>query len=651
MNVPLNWLKELVELPKDTKILTDKLTMVGHMLDKKLEVKGVTVLDLELRGNRADCYSILGIAREVSAVFGSKIKSPDQVRLVKVNKLKNSSLKIETPLVKRAAMTEIYDIKIIDSPSWLKSKLIAYGMESVNNIVDLTNYVMLEIGEPMHAFDLDKVKNEELEVRLAKKGEKITTFQGASLTLTNQDLVWAKGDYVLSVAGAIGEKYNSISETTKNILVEAANYDRANIRKSVYRHNLLTEAGIRHEKDLDPNMVDVAIARFLYFIKKYNWGNFDSTFYDYYPNKVMPWKVKINLSQLVELGGVNIERTEIKRILDNLNFKIIKLDKSILEVEIPTHRTDVVLEEDLIEEILRIYGYDKIPAHVLSLEIPNQITPSYIAQEFNLKNSATSVGFNEAISLSFVKEDSSIYNIHPNIAEARVVSLINPPSPDNKNLRITLLSNLKELAQKAIYEREAEVRFFEIGKVYYKHKNEYKEERKIGFVFHQEQKDSFITFKGLIDSFFVKSWLEKPTLVPEVLLLPLSDSFEIFLGKTKIGFGGQIKNIYFAEIDLDDILGSEKKYQVKLWPKYPPQIEDLTFIFPEKTLIGNVISSISQSDRNISKVTLNGVYMNAYTFRIDYQSSEKTLTNSEVALIRKGLIKVVKDGYSGVLKA
>ena len=418
-------------------------------------------------------------------------------------------------MCKHAAMTEIYDVKIVKSPNWLKNKLVAYGMESVNNIVDLTNYVMLEIGEPMHAFDLDKIKDEELEIRLAKNGEKITTFQGSSLTLTNQDLVWAKGDYVLSVAGAIGEKYNSISDSTKNILIEAANYDRANIRRSVYRHNLLTEAGIRHEKDLDPNMVDVAIGRFLYFIKKYSWGTFDSTFYDYYPKKVMPWNLKINLSQLIELGGIDIPKIKIKQILNNLDFKIIKFDKNILEVEVPTYRTDVVLEEDLIEEILRIYGYENIPSHVLSLEIPDQITPSYITQEFNLKNAATAIGFNEAITLSFVKKDLSELNLHPYIAEAKVVSLINPPSPDNKDLRTTLLPNLKEVTQKAIYERETEVRLFEIGKIYYKYGSQYKEERRIGFVFCTDKTNPFIEFKGLLDSFFTKAGFDKPTLTPK----------------------------------------------------------------------------------------------------------------------------------------
>ena len=161
---------------------------------------------------------------------------------------KDFSLDIQTSLVKRVGMIKIKNVKIVKSPSWLSEKLVSYGIESKNNIVDLTNLVMVETGEPMHAFDLDKIGNS-LEIRLAKDGEKITTFQDTTLTLTKDDLVWAKKNNILSVAGSIGEKYNSVSDTTKNILLEAANYDRANIRKTVYRHNLLTDAGIRHEKE------------------------------------------------------------------------------------------------------------------------------------------------------------------------------------------------------------------------------------------------------------------------------------------------------------------------------------------------------------------------------------------------------------------
>lgn len=649
MKIPLNWLKELVTLPKERRILTDNLTSIGHMLDKIEALNGETVIDLELRGNRADCYSIMGIAREVSAIFGTKVKSPPVINLTAVSKLKNISLKVTTPLVKRVGMIEITNVKITKSPAWLAGKLAVYGIDSVNNIVDLTNYVMLETGEPMHAFDRDKIGNS-LSIRLAQTGEKIKTFNGLALSLTKDDLVWAKDGNILSVAGAVGEKYHSISETTKNILLEAANYDRANIRKTVYRHNLLTEAGIRHEKELDPNMVKTAIGRFLYFIKKYEWGEFKPQMFDYYPTKINPWKISLDLNYLKNLGGVDIDIKTIKKILISLNFKLIKRQKESLQVEIPTYRTDVTLTEDLVEEILRIYGYDKIPAKTLSLEIPKDITPDYIKQEEELRNNAVALGFDEIISLSFVKEDSAKYNLHPFIFDLKPVSILNPPSPDNKNMRQTLLPNLLENAKKIINERGEEVSLFEIGKIYLKTKNQYAEERKIAFVYWQKENADFKIFKGKMNAFFAKAQIEAPNYINEILNLPLSHSYTLKINNQDIGFGGITDDIFYAELSLEAILGKEKKYLASLWPKYPPQIEDMTIAFPEKTRIGDVITQIKSTDKLINEIELKDIYKDSYTFRIWYQDSTKNLTDREVAEIRQRIIEEVKRKFGGTIK-
>lgn len=648
MKIPINWLNQIVNLPKDTKLLTEKLTMIGHMLDKIEVVDGQTVIDLELRGNRADCYSIMGIAREVAAISNGNIKTQPEIKVKQVKKL-NTNLSIKSPLVKRAMITQITGVKIEKSPKWLSQKLELYGMESVNNIVDLTNYVMIETGQPMHAFDNGKL-SKDLQVRLAKHKERIITFQNSSITLTKDDLVWTMGEKVIAIAGGIGEKYHSISNDTTNILVEAANYDRASIRKTIYRHKLLTESGIRQEKELDPNMVESAIGRFLYLIQKNGWGKFDSKVYDYYPKKINPWKIKLDLNNLFTIGGVEITNATIKKILSNLNFKIISFTKNDIELLVPTYRTDVTLPEDLIEEILRIYGYDKIPSNVLSLEIPKQITPEYIIQESKAREAAAAVGFSEAITLSFVKKAFSSYNLNSEKAQAQIVELINPPSPDNQNLRMTLLSNLFELSQKAINLGSSDVQLFELGKIYYKYKGKYVEERKCGFVFQQIDKNSFAKFKSKIDSFFSLMGISSHTLNPEALLLPLTNSYEIYAAGKKVGVGGKIKNIYFAEIDLDKILGTGIQYKITLWPKYPPQIEDVTFYLPDRTLLGEVAKNI-KSINLVKNCVLSGSYQNNYfTFKIWYQHPEKTLTNSEVEEARTNIVNLIKDKFEGKIK-
>jgi len=647
MNIPINWLKELVKLPEDQKKLTDDLTMIGHMLDKTLEINNQIVLDLELRGNRADCYSILGIAREVGAVYNTKVKNlPIIDNLKVVKKLKNSNLDIQTNYVKRAAMIEIYDVKITKSPKWLKEKIEMCGIESINNIVDLTNYIMIETGEPTHAFDLDKVKGG-LEIRLAKDEEKITTFQEKKLTLTKEDLVWSQGSKILSVAGAIGEKYHSISDSTKNILLEAANYDRANIRKTVYRHNLLTEAGIRHEKELDPNMVLFAIGRFLYFIKKYNWGRFRPEVFDHYLKPIKSWNIKLSLAYLDKLSGMEIPRKEILKILRSLNFKILNLNKDSILVSVPTYRTDVVLEEDIIEEIVRIYGYNNIPANTLSLPVPVNITPNYIKQETKVREATSAIGFSESITLSFVEQKQSKLNNSPTKGR-EIVSLINPSSPDTKNMRISLLPNLYQNIKKTIYQFSEHSLLFEIGKVYFKEKSKYKEERKLGLIYWENQTangGNFKKFKTLILGIFEKLGIESPEFENEIFNIPLHHSYNLKIKDKIVGFGGEIQDIFYAEIDLDSILETDKKSKVTLWPKYPPQIEDITLTLPQKTKVGNVIQLIKSVSSLISKVELKDIFKDSYTFNIWYQNPKKTLNNKEVEKIRDEILKKLKSKF------
>lgn len=646
MKFSINWLKEFVELPKNQKELTDGLTSAGHMLDKVTKSGEGAVLDLELRGNRADCYSIYGIAREIHAIFSKKLKPLETINL---KSIPPKHVKASSDLVNRAATIEIHNVKIEKSPNWLAGRLQESGIDSVNNIVDLTNYVMLEVGEPMHAFDLDKVGSG-LEIRLAKEGEKITTFAGTTLELGKGDLVWAKEDQILSVAGAIGEKYNSVSDSTKNILLEAASYDRANIRKTVYRHNLLTEAGIRHEKDLDPNLVSLAFARFLYLLKKNGWGRFDDEIHDYYPKKRAAKTIELSLDYLNHLGGLEISTNTTKDILQRLEFKLAKSTKNSLTCTVPTFRTDVNSQEDIIEEVLRIYGYDKIPTDTLALEIPKNITPAYIDQEIILRNAAVSIGFDEVISSSFIEAGHSEYNVYPDDLAHKIVTLVNPPSPDFADMRLTLFPNLYANAQKALNEREELVELFEIGKIYSKHKGNFLEERKIGFIYYQQNSKGFASLKGKIDGFFMSVGLPIPTYSNAPKNIPLSNSFVLIINGKQIGFGGAKNNMYYIEVDLDKILGQERAYKVALWPKYPPQIEDHTFIFPSKTKIGDVQNSIYSISKLINRVELVNTYENSYTFRIWYQDPKKTLTDAEVEKVRKQILASIKSKFGGTVK-
>jgi phenylalanyl-tRNA synthetase beta chain len=649
MNIPLKWLGEYVKLPKDTKDLTDKLTSAGHMLDKIQKTPSDTIIDLELRGNRADCYSIIGIAREIQALYNTPVVSPEvHKNLNKVSQLKACKITTKSPYVKRIVAIAIKDIKLEPSPKWLADRLTAYGVTLVNNIVDLTNCVMIETGQPMHAFDLDTLGSE-VHIRLANKGEKMKTFQDKNLSLHLEDLVWANKDSVISMAGAIGEKHHSISKSTKNVLLEAANYDRANIRRSIHRHNLFTDAGIRHEKDLDPNMVSNAIYRFLHLLTQNKWGRVDPEIFDFYPKPIKPWKMNLNFETLNLIGGTNINPKLVFTILESLNFKILQKTNKSLLVSPPTYRTDVRLEEDVIEEILRINGYDNIPTRTLSLEIPKTITPNFINQEEEIKNSLTSIGFDEIISLPFVSQKLQRLNKKISSSENKFVEVQNAPSPDLKTMRLSLLPNLYQTTKRIINERGKESILFELGKIYFHSKDKYLEERKLGLIYW-ESKGDYSKFKGLIESLFEKLNISDLNFIISKNTNLLQKSYELSIDKETIGRGGQIDNIFYAEIDLDKLLPLTQKSQVKLWPKYPPQIEDITFTVPQNSFLGEIVNAIQKSDKSITQVDLIDTYENTYTFRINYQNPQKTLTNQEVLEIKKKFVKILETKFSVKIK-
>lgn len=649
MKVPLNWLKEYVTLPEKQEELTHKLTMVGHMLDKLEHKNGTPIIDLELRGNRADCYSILGIAREISALYKTSVTYPKIYQQTKIlNDTFPVKLSVKTDLVKRVMMAQIKNVVITESPRWLKEKIESYGMASINNFVDLTNYVMIETGQPMHAFDNDKIGTN-LEIRLAHAGEKMTTFQGIDVSLTKDDLVWANQDKILSVAGAIGGKDDSLSIHTKNVLLEAASYDRANIRRSIHRLNLLTEAGIRHEKELDPNLVDFGISRFLSLVSDNKWGDVENIVSDYYPNKHTSWSVSLSYDYLSSLTGIAISPKEIEEILTLLQFRVTKKDSNGITVEVPTYRTDVQLEEDLVEEIIRMYGYDKIPAQTLSLEIPEDVTPSYITQETEIKRALVEIGFDEIITLPFIKEDHLAINTPIPERPVSMVKVVNRPSHDFEYLRMSMLPNLYAVTKKIQDERGNLSQLFEIGKTYVKKGSEYIESRNLGILYWEKNAD-FTTFKGFLELLFHKLLLPKGKykLLKKSSSI-LTNTFSISLKTEVVGVGGMYKDMYFLQIDLEKLLGKEGKRKAQMWPKYPPQIEDITLLVPDATHIGEIVDAF-EKEKLVSEINLTTIYENAYTFRVYFQSDEKTLTDNEVTAIREKILSNLMKIYKVTLK-
>ena len=420
MKISYNWLKQYVNnLPKP-----EKLVNLLNMHSFETEQDNF-VLNIDVLPNRAhDCLSHIGIAQECAAIAGLKFKLND-FKLKQSFKASNF-IRIENKDIKacpRYTVRIITNIKVDKSPDWLKQRLEEIGQNSINNIVDATNYVMFETGQPLHAFDYDKLKGKKIIIRKAKKGEKIITLDNEICELNTEDLVIADSDNVLALAGIKGGKKAEISNKTKTIVLESANFNYLNIIKTSKKIGIRTESSLRFEHELDPNLTSNAINRMAGLIQEIAHGEV-SDLIDIYPKKIYPKKIKLNLNKLENIVGIKISKEKAIKILKSLGFDI---NVSLL-VTVPTIRKDINIEEDLIEEIVRLIGYENIPIKTpLGLLGINKID-NVLSIVNKIKSIFEGFGFVETYNFSFIGE-----NDLKKMGNKGYIELENPLSVDLKS--------------------------------------------------------------------------------------------------------------------------------------------------------------------------------------------------------------------------
>jgi phenylalanyl-tRNA synthetase beta chain len=622
MNVPLSWLAEYVALPDDIQKLTDRLTMIGHMLDKIFIVDTETVIDLELRGNRADLFGLIGIARDISAACNVPLKLPDIATLPKTQN--NSTLiTVEAfDLVHRfSAITA--KVRVQPSPDWMIKKLAAYGMASINNVVDITNFVMVETGIPLHAFDKRTLAGERLIIRRGRKNEHMRTFMGENIILGPEDIVLADEKQAQATT-IIGSKSSGVTEKTTEILLEAAIYDHANVRRTSRRLGVRTEAGNRLEKHLDPNAVEFALSRAMYLLEQLACASVTSKTANYYPNVRKSIPITLPVSETHRLGGIFVSGKEQKEILERLGC-IVQENADSLAVCVPTFRTDIAEKADLVEEILRIVGYENIPSRMLAGELPPEQTLPRIKQEKRIKDILVNLQLSEVITSTFVPTMSSSSTIH----------IQNAPDPKIATLRPSLIPNLLEYAKRLLYERAERILIFEIGNVFFRQKKTYTEERRLG-----------ILISGSIDT---KSYGRTPRPLGyfdlKGILEALSDQLGIAI---PIKIETIDTNIFATEVSLETLprasVNPSQLYHIA--PPYPPVIEDVSFLVDNKTKTGDMLHAISSFDPIISDVKLLDAYQNKRTFRIIYQDPKKNLSTEDVRPVREKLIQNIEKTFA-----
>jgi phenylalanyl-tRNA synthetase beta chain len=635
-----------IGLGKDHKgiIIMDAEAKIGNAVSEVLGLVD-SILEIKVLPDRGhDALSHIGMAREISALEGRELK----YKFKKLPNKKGRQLNVEIKnkkLCPRYIGAIMENIEIKESPAWAKIQLKKLGVNPINNVVDATNFVMLELGQPMHAFDFEKVRNGQIVVRSAKKGEKIKLLDETEKILTEDDLVIADNEKALAIAGVMGGLESGISENTKTVIMESANFDFASVRKTRMRHNLLTDAALRYEKELDPNLTELAIARVLEIIEMMGGKTQEIT--DVYPAKVKDWKIKLDLSYANKLLGENVPVAAVKRILTSLGLKVIGSGK-IIAVEIPTFRIDLKTQEDLIEEIGRIYGYEKVESQAPKVDLKAAEVNVQRLFERKIKNILVSCGFSEVYNYSFYGERDAE---SARLETAKHLKLENPLNPDQALLRTSLIPCLlKNIRENLKHFKDFCI--FENGRVYEKSSESLPDEKKIlaGAITIENQKSGvFYDAKGYVDALLKNLGVENYYFEAKSVANDLwhaGRSAEIKVNQKTIGRVGEInpqvlqdfdiqKRIACFEFDLAVLQKNATPVRTyKAISKYPVIIRDISLMAQDKIKVSDIMKDIQKSGGAlVQEIELFDIFQkenkNSFAFHIKF-GADRTLESKEV---------------------
>jgi phenylalanyl-tRNA synthetase beta chain len=670
MRVSFDWLKDFMEAKIDVDKVQSFLTMAGLEVTSMADIEADHVMEIEITPNRPDCLSILGIARELSATSGISITFPDSVRKNYMKKGRTrGSVRIE--IVDKNACSRyvgciMKNVKVGPSPKWLVQRLNAMGVRSVNNIVDITNYVLFELGQPLHAFDLDKLEKKWIIVRRAKKGENIITIDGINRALDHNVLVIADALRPIAIAGIMGGKDTEISVGTKNILIESACFDPVVIRKACRQLGLASDSSYRFERGVDHGMVFASSIRAQELIREIAGGRVAGKMSDVGSGIEKEKEVTLSLDKVVRILGIGISPEKIKDIFKKLNLNPIKKNNKIF-VTIPSYRTDLNEDIDLIEEIARLYGYDKIPSRLPSFapQKTYQLEKKTISLEHEIRNILCGIGLNEIMTYSLTSRNSIEYL---GIPLENLVSLRNPMSSQQEIMRPSLLSEMLEIINWNLNRKNTMLQLFELSKVYIMNKTTGQADEAVNLSigicgnkpgnWKEKARDmDFFDLKGIIeilmDSFGVHDYRLEKTEHPS---LKEGISTVINVNGKSCGVFGEVKEditrrfdikrkVYVAEISLDNLLTcvNLKKIFTAL-PKYPSVKRDIAILLDDTINASTIYDVIKEEARGLVKsVDVFDLYKGqqiqegkkSLAYTIEYRSDERTLNDKEVNDIHK----------------
>lgn len=629
------------------------------------------VIDFDLTANRGDLLSILGMAYEIGAIYDKKVKQPDLSHGQNNENINDSfKLKIDTDNCTLFLAKKVENVQIKESPTFIKNRLIASGIRPINNVVDISNYVMLELGQPLHFYDADKLQGL-LEVRMAEEGEKLTTLDNIERTLTTDDIVISNGKEAIGLAGVMGGLDTEITEDTKNVIIEAAIFNSVKVRKTSQKI-IRSEASNRFEKGLDSNRTYMAAERAAKFLEEYASGTVVGGTAEYNKEDMSDKKIEITYKKINDILGANISNEDILDVFRRLGFSY-EQDGEKVEVSVPKRRLDISIKEDLIEEVGRIYGVDNIESKVPVMPLK---MGSYDNTTREIRHKMMNLGLNETLSYVLVNEKEAKnyagYDMK-SADEAEAIQLLAPLTEERSTLRCSIITSLYKIYEYNVAHYNKDVSIFEIGKSFYKKGEEYNEENKLAclmtgdyyYGINNKKQVDFYVIKGIAEelfdflgyggrySFVVKDNIPKELHPGQSALISVNNDIVGVIGKVHPKIAKEA--VYVMEINLDKLLAKKTgKMKYKEISKYPTVKKDIAIVVDRNITSSEIAMQIKKA---AGSLLINSEVFDIYTgkgiaegkkslaYSLTFGSNDRTLTDEEInAILNKIIEKLSKLG-------
>jgi len=654
-------------------MVLDDAIKVGTPVSELFAIEIDQVFEIGLTPNRADAMSHYGVARDLKAgLLQEDIFSELITPSVSAYHVDSRTLKIDIDVkdkerAPRYCGVTISGVEVDTSPQWLQNKLKAIGLSPINNIVDITNYVLHELGQPLHAFDANNIADKKIEVKTCKAGTRFVTLDGIERTLHEEDLMICDTKKPLCIAGVFGGKDSGVTENTTNIFLESAYFNPVSIRKTAKRHGLSTDASFRFERGIDPNITEYALKRAALLIIEIAGGEITSDIGDFYPNKIEDYQVRLSFENAKKLIGEELPKETIKSILTSLEIKVNNVTETGLGLTVPAYRNDVQREADIIEEVLRVYGYNNVKT---TEKLNASISYTSKFEDYKVQNvighQLVSLGFYEIMtnSLTTPKNTALSEDIH----DEQNVQILNPLSTDLEVMRQSLLFSGLEAVAHNLNRKRNDLKLFEFGKTYHNFKDKRSEFKHLGIWLSgdkniqswnsTQQPSDFFYLKGVVESILARLGISQPKAHPMTSGL-LSEGLSYSLGKKELVTFGLVntsilksfdinQDVLYADFNWDNVLSFAKHNNItfKAIPKYPEVKRDFALLLDEHINFKEVYTIARQTEKKLLKdIHLFDVYQGknlpdnkkSYAVSFTLQDEKKTLTDKQIDKIMRKL--------------